>query len=50
MVEGNSNITYSVKVIKHDVVRDYAEYLVKIVAPNGISFHIKDRYSSIRAW
>ena len=50
MVE--TNITFNVKVIKHEIKRDrtFADYLIKIVGPNEISFHIEDRYSGIRAW
>lgn len=41
-------MTYIVDVVKYELVDDnYAMYLIKIVGPNNISFHIKDRYSSI---
>lgn len=47
MVESNSD-SYKVQFIKYDMGRGFAEYLVKVIAPGGITFHIKDRYSSMR--
>ena len=36
-------------VVKYEITRDnYALYTIKIVCPRDISFHLKDRYSSIR--
>jgi hypothetical protein len=45
-------VIYSVKLIKYEVVRgDFAEYILKImVAPSGLTFHIRDRYSGMRTW
>lgn len=44
-------MTYNVDVVKYEVVENtYAVYLIKIVGPNNISFHIQDRYSSILTW
>ena len=40
--------TYQVQFIKHEITEaGYVEYLVKIIAPGGFSFHFKDRYSSM---
>ena len=36
--------------IKHEIRGDHAEYLFKIVAPNDISFELRDRYSSMRSF
>ena len=37
--------------IKHEETADgHIEYLVKINAPGGHSFHFRDRYSSMRAF
>ncbi len=36
-------------VVNFEVTRDnYANYTIKVVGPRDISFHIKDRYSSLR--
>ena len=44
-----NDINYKVQIVKYEVVdRNYATYLIKVVGPNNISFHINDRYSSIR--
>ena len=42
------NITYKVQMIKYIVDSGHAEFIMKIVGPMAISFHIRDRYSSIR--
>lgn len=47
MVESNTD-TYKVQFVKFDVSRGHAEYLIKVVAPGNIIFHIRDRYSSMR--
>lgn len=45
------NISYNVTVVKYEVVgNDYALFMIKVVGPNNISFHISDRYSSIRSF
>mmetsp|Transcript_21063 Transcript_21063/g.25886 ORF Transcript_21063/g.25886 Transcript_21063/m.25886 type:complete len:93 (+) Transcript_21063:3-281(+) len=42
-------VDFSVAVVKHDVTdRNYCNYTIKVVGPRGISFHIQDRYSSLR--
>ena len=51
--KGGNNIVntvdFSVSVVKHTVERDgFANYIIKVVAPRDISFHLKDRYSSMR--
>ena len=44
-----SQIDFKISIVKHDVVDNaYAVYLIKVVGPKDISFHIRDRYSSIR--
>ncbi len=45
MVESTDTSTFKVQFIKFEVNGGYADYLVKIIAPGGITFHIKDRYS-----
>lgn len=34
--------------IRYDTDDGHADFIFKVVGPNNISFHIKDRYSSIR--
>ena len=34
--------------IKYEIQNGFAVYLVKVMAPNSITFHIRDRYSSMR--
>mmetsp|Transcript_21226 Transcript_21226/g.32891 ORF Transcript_21226/g.32891 Transcript_21226/m.32891 type:complete len:147 (+) Transcript_21226:44-484(+) len=34
--------------IRYSSDHGHAEYIFKVVAPNGISFHVIDRYSSMR--
>ncbi len=34
--------------IKHTVENGHADFVFKVVGPNGCSFHIRDRYSSMR--
>ena len=42
-------VDFKVTIIDHDVVdNQYVSYYIKVVGPKEISFHIKDRYSSIR--
>lgn len=36
--------------LKYQVEAGHADYIFKVVGPNGISFHIKDRYSSMRSF
>ena len=52
MVEkGNLPVTvdFKVTVVKYEITADnFAVYTIKVVGPRDISFHLKDRYSSIR--
>ena len=41
-------ITYKFQMVKVKTDEGYANYIAKIIGPNGISFHIQDRYSSMR--
>lgn len=41
-------VDFKVTVVKHEVTDGYAVYIIKVVGPRDISFHLKDRYSSIR--
>lgn len=42
-------VDFKVTVVKHEVSNDgFAVYIIKVVGPRDISFHLKDRYSSIR--
>ena len=35
--------------VKHEVTQqNFCTYTIRVVGPRGISFHIRDRYSSIR--
>jgi len=43
-----SEETYKVQFVKYETNRGHAEYLIKVVAPGNITFHIRDRYSSMR--
>jgi hypothetical protein len=42
------NITYKVQPVKYLVNGDHADFVFKVVGPSNMSFHIKDRYSSLR--
>lgn len=44
-----SEISYKVTVVKYEVT-DHASYLIKIIGPRNINFHIRDRYSKLREW
>lgn len=44
-----AEINYKVTVVRYDV-NDFATYLIKIIGPKDIAFHIRDRYSLIREW
>jgi len=41
-------MSYKVQMIRYQTDKGHADYIFKVVAPNGVSFHIKDRYSSMR--
>ena len=44
-----NEVEFKVTVVKHEVTRDnFANFIIKVVGPKDISFHLKDRYSSIR--
>jgi len=46
-----SSEDYQVTFIKRQETADgHVEYLVKVNAPGGHSFHFRDRYSSMRAF
>ncbi|CDW71837.1 px domain containing protein [Stylonychia lemnae] len=47
MVESTTE-TYKVQFVKHELQDGHAAYLIKVVAPGNIIFHIRDRYSSMR--
>lgn len=36
--------------IKYKTDMGHAEFVFKVIGPNGVSFHIMDRYSSMRAF
>lgn len=50
MVESSiqSQDIYKVQFISYEVKNGYAEYYIKIIAPGNISFHLRDRYSSMK--
>ena len=39
---------YKVQMIRHNAQDGHADFIFKVLAPNGVSFHIMDRYSSMR--
>jgi len=41
-------MSYKIQMIKYITDSGHADFIFKVVAPNGVSFHIKDRYSSMR--
>lgn len=41
-------ISFKVSMIRYDTNAGHADFIFKVVGPQNISFHIKDRYSSIR--
>jgi hypothetical protein len=43
-------ISYKVSMIRYDTAQGHANFIFKVVGPNNISFHIKDRYSSMRTF
>ena len=48
-VPSQNQVDFKVTIVKYDIVENqYASYLIKVVGPKDISFHIQDRYSSIR--
>ena len=48
MVDAAGQDTYKVKFINYQVNAGYAGYLIKVIGPGNISFHLRDRYSSMR--
>jgi hypothetical protein len=47
MVDASQD-NYKVQFIRPEVTGGYAEYLIKVIGPGNISFHLRDRYSSMR--
>ena len=45
-----NELEFKVKVVKYDIVQDgnYALYEIKVIGPKDFSFHLQDRYSSLR--
>ena len=42
-------VSYKATVVKYEITRQgHAEYIIKVVGPSDISFHLRDRYSSLR--
>ena len=41
-------LSYKVQMIKYTVSNGHADYVFKVVGPNSHSFHVRDRYSSMR--
>ena len=39
---------YRVQMIKFNIEDKHAEFIFKVLTPNNISFHLIDRYSSMR--
>lgn len=48
MVDKSNSELYKVKFISHDAGQGYAVYKFKIIGPQNISFHVQDRYSSMK--
>ncbi len=50
-MERTSQEGYQVSFVSHTTTGDgWVEYMVRITAPGGHTFHIKDRYSSMRSF
>ena len=49
MVE-STEVTLNVNVVRVELEKGHAEYLIKIIGPKGINFHVKDRYSQLRVF
>ena len=43
-------ISYKVSMIRYETHAGHADFIFKVVGPTNISFHIKDRYSSMRTF
>ena len=45
-----NDVDFRVTVVSHELVpnENYAIYVIKVLGPRDITFHLKDRYSSIR--
>ena len=42
-------VDLKVQVVNYEVSREgHAVYVIKVIGPQDISFHLKDRYSSMR--
>ena len=46
--EGDLNITYDIKIVKHEIINGAVFYTMRVAKSNGETFHIKDRYRSMR--
>ena len=44
------NLSFSVMMIKFIKQEGHVSYIFKVVGPRDISFHLEDRYSSIRSF
>ena len=42
------SLAYKVQMIRYNAQDGHADFIFKVVAPNSVSFHIMDRYSSMR--
>lgn len=50
-MERSTTDDFQITFVKHEETKDgHIEYLVKVNAPGGHSFHFKDRYSSMRTF
>lgn len=43
-------MSFKVTMLKHDEKDGYAEYVYRVNGPMGFTFHIVDRYSSMRSY
>lgn len=43
-------ISYKVEMIKVKTEQGHADFVFKVIGPNGISFHLSDRYSSMNSF
>ena len=44
------NLSFNVAMIKFTKKEGHVNYIFKVVGPKDISFHLEDRYSSIRSF
>jgi hypothetical protein len=43
-------ISYKISMVKYILNKGYSDFIFKVVGPVNMSFHIKDRYSSMRSF